>query len=98
MRCLPQNSLACLRVGVGAFNLEEQAPRAAAGLPAEPLSWRAGQALQRTFACALKLLRRLLGLKPAEDEKSGGGGGSGAGGSLRRRGSDLFDRASGELA
>ena len=82
---------ASVRVGVETFNLEEEAPRAAAGLPAQPLWWRAGQALHRTAACALKPLRRPLGLKPAEDESSSGGG-------LRRRGSDLFDRQSGEPA
>lgn len=78
---------------MGTTNLEEEAPHAAAGLPAQPLWWRAGQALHRTAARALSPLRRLLGLKPAEDEGGGGGGGS-----LRRRGSDLFDRASGEPA
>ncbi|KAK9840957.1 hypothetical protein WJX81_002471 [Elliptochloris bilobata] len=73
---------------VGTSNLEEEAPNAAAGLPAKPLWWHAGQALHRTAARAAKPLCRLVGLKPAQDEAAASGG-------LRRRGSELFDRQSG---
>jgi len=70
------------------LSLEEEAPRAAAGLPPKPLWWRAGQALQRTGAGAWARLRRLAGAKPAPSRDSRQR-------SLRRCGSELFDRQSG---
>jgi len=70
------------------LSLEEEAPRAAAGLPAKPLWWRAGKALQRSGAGAWARLRRLAGAKPAPSRDSRQR-------SLRRCGSELFDRQSG---